>query len=149
MPPSRGIRQTEQQDLLLKRISERIADGYRKGQENEGIKYILDECMQLETEARAARAENDVLRGLLAKGDKDCPYCQLPVSETSKCAKGFPGCDRMDDIMAAPITKAESENEKLKLRLTECMNHLRPSNYDYMTPEEQWQTDKELGILDW
>lgn len=119
MPPSRGIRQTEQQDLLLKRISERIADGYRKDEENEGIKYILDECMQLETEARAARAENDVLRSLLAKGDKDCPYCALPAAAISKCPKGFPGCDRMDDIMAAPITKAESENEALRIRVHE------------------------------
>ena len=26
---------------------------------------------------------------------------------------------------------------------------LRPSNFKNMTPEEQWEVDKALGILDW
>jgi len=49
----------------------------------------------------AALAENDLLRGLLAKGEKDCVYCGLPAADISKCRSGFPGCARMDDIMGA------------------------------------------------
>lgn len=45
---------------------------------------------------------NDVLRGLLAKGQGDCVFCGLPAADIAKCASGFPGCARMDDIMAAP-----------------------------------------------
>lgn len=25
----------------------------------------------------------------------------------------------------------------------------RPANHEEMSPQEQWETDKELGILDW
>jgi hypothetical protein len=53
------------------------------------------------TELLEIRRENDVLRGLLARGDKDCVYCGLPAAEISKCRSGFPGCARMDDMMNA------------------------------------------------
>lgn len=69
------------------------------------------------------RRENDVLRGLLAKGQGDCVYCGLPAAEISKCQAGFPGCGRMDDMLLAPITKAESENEALRLRVSELERH--------------------------
>jgi hypothetical protein len=64
---------------------------------------------QAQRERDEARSENDKLRGLLAKSDKDCPYCGLPAAEISKCEQGFPGCGRMDDIISAQGTKAEAD----------------------------------------
>lgn len=29
------------------------------------------------------------------------------------------------------------------------MSFQRPSNYFHLSPEEQWEIDKSLGILDW
>lgn len=57
-------------------------------------------------EAERLRVENDTLRGLLARGDKDCPYCGLPAADIAKCRSGFPGCARMDDIMVADAARA-------------------------------------------
>lgn len=76
--------------------------------------------------------ENNVLRSLLAKGNGDCPYCGLPAAEISRCASGFPGCARMDDIMAASISAVEQaleakvdamyvENRDLKGRISRLM----------------------------
>lgn len=43
--------------------------------------------------------ENAKLRQLLAVSNADCPYCGLPAADMSKCASGFPGCSRADDMM--------------------------------------------------
>lgn len=45
-------------------------------------------------------AENNSLRKSLAKSNADCPYCGLSAAEMSKCAHGFPGCGRADDMMS-------------------------------------------------
>lgn len=42
--------------------------------------------------------ENNTLRRLLANSNADCPYCGLPASDMAKCAHGFPGCSRADDM---------------------------------------------------
>ena len=54
-------------------------------------------------EINQLRAENDKLRALLAKGGGACVYCGLPAADIAKCARGFPGCGRMDDIVAAEV----------------------------------------------
>ena len=46
--------------------------------------------------------ENDTLRAMIAKGPMDCVYCGLPAADMNKCASGFPGCGRADDMMADP-----------------------------------------------
>ena len=46
--------------------------------------------------------ENNLLRAKLAEGGGDCVYCGIPAAEIAKCASGFPGCARMDDLMAVP-----------------------------------------------
>jgi hypothetical protein len=46
-------------------------------------------------------AENDRLRRLLASSNADCPYCGLPAADMAKCASGFPGCGRADDMMTS------------------------------------------------
>jgi len=43
--------------------------------------------------------ENDALRALIANGSDDCIYCGLSKSDMGKCASGFPGCGRADDMM--------------------------------------------------
>lgn len=51
-------------------------------------------------EIEELRAENDRLRWLLAKGSDPCVYCGLSKKDMAKCASGFPGCARADDLMA-------------------------------------------------
>lgn len=96
-----GLKDTKRQTALIDRINARILEGAHRGKPGEITMYFLDECMQLEAEGIAAQIENDLLRGLLAKGGKDCIYCGLPAADIAKCKSGFPGCARMDDIMAA------------------------------------------------
>lgn len=43
-------------------------------------------------------AENDRMRALLAYGSDPCVYCGLPKDDMAKCASGFPGCGRADDM---------------------------------------------------
>jgi len=51
--------------------------------------------------------ENNALRALLAQGQGDCIYCNLPAVDIAKCSSGFPGCARMDDIMNAQETEKD------------------------------------------
>lgn len=50
------------------------------------------------TNIEKLRAENDKMRALLAYGSDPCVYCRLPKVEMAKCAHGFPGCARADDM---------------------------------------------------
>lgn len=65
----------------------------------------------------ALTKENDTLRGLLANGKGDCIYCHLPATDISKCPRGFPGCSRMDDMLAAPESKAVEDCRALRYAL--------------------------------
>lgn len=65
---------------------------------------------------RGILEENDKLRGLLAQGKGDCVYCSLSAADIAKCASGFPGCARMDDIVNAPDT--EKDQQLLHLRMS-------------------------------
>lgn len=40
--------------------------------------------------------ENNYLKGILATQNRPCIYCGL--KDMSKCARGFPGCSRADDL---------------------------------------------------
>ena len=44
------------------------------------------------------REENDKMRALLAYGSDPCVYCGLPKDDMARCAHGFPGCGRADDM---------------------------------------------------
>ena len=57
--------------------------------------------------------ENNKLRGLLAAGQGDCVYCGLPAADIAKCPHGFPGCARMDDIVAAQETEKDKRIDEL------------------------------------
>ena len=45
------------------------------------------------------REENDKLRKIIAESDLPCIYCGLPKIDMGRCQHGFPGCDRMDDLL--------------------------------------------------
>ena len=52
--------------------------------------------------------ENDRLRYILAKSNEPCLYCGLAASDMAKCAGGFPGCGRMDDMLVGwDVTKTD------------------------------------------
>lgn len=61
--------------------------------------------------------ENDILRGLVAKGQGDCVYCGLKAEDMAKCKSGFPGCARMDDIMAAQETEKDRQINHLRMSI--------------------------------
>jgi hypothetical protein len=60
-------------------------------------------------ELKALREENSKLRVLLAKSNLACIYCGR--KEMSECPSGFPGCARMDDLMADPSFAEEYAND--------------------------------------
>ena len=65
----------------------------------------------------ALSAENDKLRVLLAASNANCALCGLPAAEMAKCASGFPGCSRADDmLLCAHPTRQDllEENERLR-----------------------------------
>lgn len=119
-----GLKDNERQKALIARINARVLEGAHEGKPGETTMYFLDECMQLEAEGLAAQIENDLLRGLLAKGDEDCIYCGLPAADIAKCKSGFPGCARMDDIMTTQESR-EAQITEENLRLTEKVAELQ------------------------
>lgn len=65
----------------------------------------------------ALTIENATLRGLVAKGQGDCVYCGLKAEDMAQCKSGFPGCARMDDIMAAQETEKDRQIDHLRMSL--------------------------------
>lgn len=73
--------------------------------------WVLVECLEAtlaqlrlnlteqERKTKEVLEENDKLRGLVAVSDLPCVYCALPSADMGKCASGFPGCGRADDMM--------------------------------------------------
>lgn len=74
------------------------------------IARLLGHIDALEDRAKEQRAENDTLKGILAKSNLPCIYCQLPADRMAECKSGFPGCARADDIMTVEIPTAETPN---------------------------------------
>ena len=60
---------------------------------------IVDGKVNLMVRVNELQEENDKLRGIIAKSSLDCMYCGLPKADMAKCAHGFPGCGRADDMM--------------------------------------------------
>lgn len=57
------------------------------------IASVIDDAREIER----LRAENTHLRTLVAVQATPCVYCGL--TEMAKCASGFPGCARADDLI--------------------------------------------------
>jgi len=72
---------------------------------------------ELDAELNRTRVENDKLRTLLAHSNSDCAFCGLPAAEMAKCASGFPGCSRADDMTACEHpTRQDLLDENNRLR---------------------------------
>jgi hypothetical protein len=63
-----------------------------------GTDLVTSEVHEAANHIAAVEAENDALRRALATSNADCPYCGLKANEMAKCAHGFPGCARADDM---------------------------------------------------
>lgn len=73
--------------------------------------------IELNAELIQTRVENHKLRALLAQSNSDCAFCGLPAAEMAKCASGFPGCSRADDITACEHpTRQDLLDENKRLR---------------------------------
>lgn len=78
---------------------------------SEAAPWVCDEIVRLEARSEALekerdalraevaklKAENSTLRTLVAVQQSPCIYCGL--TEMAKCASGFPGCARADDLI--------------------------------------------------
>lgn len=59
---------------------------------------VISRLLECQAKLEIVERENTKLRYIIAKNDIPCVYCGL--RDMSKCKSGFPGCARMDDIMA-------------------------------------------------
>lgn len=59
---------------------------------------LQDEILAAQARIGELERENNSLRKYLATSKADCPYCGLPAADMAKCAHGFPGCGRADDL---------------------------------------------------
>lgn len=59
-----------------------------------------------------------------------CRSCTHPIHPPYGCEE----CSVCPDGSQGPLTRQAAK---------------RPANFNTLSPEEQWQIDKELGILDW
>ena len=57
---------------------------------------------ELKKELEDQEMEFRKFRGAVARGNGDCVYCGLSKIDMDKCAHGFPGCGRADDMMTDP-----------------------------------------------
>lgn len=79
-----------------------------------GSKMTIDDWR---VKCETLSAENDKLRVLLATSNANCAFCGLPAAEMAKCASGFPGCSRADDmILCVHPTRQDLLDEVERLR---------------------------------
>lgn len=77
--------------------------------------YIRNEMLRRDGEQRRVEdlkahvakveRENAAMRQELANSDRPCVYCGLPAEDLAKCAHGFPGCSRADDMLIKEATR--------------------------------------------
>lgn len=115
-------------------LSDRVRDNIEAApwvrQEIIAIEASLDgalaEIEALRAEVAKLRSENTTLRALVAAQPTPCVYCGL--TEMSKCASGFPGCARADDLICGEeeaFKAVVSERNTLRAevaRLTAALN---------------------------
>jgi hypothetical protein len=114
----------------------------------EMMKMVQDgqsELMDYAVRLRKSEAENTRLRAALATSKDPCVYCSLPADEMAKCASGFPGCGRADDLMGCPELGASLQLRDANARIAELEAALKPfANLRCMTEAsdegEAWDT---------
>lgn len=70
-----------------------------------------------EVELDALREENSLLLALLAWGNDPCIHCTLQSCDMARCAKGFPGCYRSDDMALRPLKRSWAKWSGLDRRI--------------------------------
>lgn len=78
------------------------------------VAYALGQADGQKARIAELEAECTRLRAALAVSKDPCRYCQLPAEDMAKCAAGFPGCDRADDIAGCPEFGGMMEAEILR-----------------------------------
>lgn len=95
------------------------------------------EVSRARAEAERLSAENVRLRAALATSKDPCVYCQLPAAEIAKCAAGFPGCARMDDLMGCPELGARLELDDARAE-AERLGGVCDCQHDALARIAQW-----------
>lgn len=70
---------------------------------------LMDTIENLTVSNQRLMNDNEQLRFILAKSDLDCIYCGLPKKDMAKCAHGFPGCGRADDLLMEDTDGCKTE----------------------------------------
>jgi len=95
------------------------------------VAALLNQRDESYTQKEETVKENNKLRGLLAAGKGDCIYCGLPAVDMPKCAHGFPGCARADDLAIGL-----SQDEKFCANFQAALDALPPVEDIYGTQPE-------------
>jgi hypothetical protein len=66
------------------------------------VRKLTEKNESLKKELEDQEMEFRKFRGAVARGNGDCVYCGLSKDDMIKCAHGFPGCGRADDITDDP-----------------------------------------------
>lgn len=66
------------------------------------VRKLETKNAELKKELEDQEMEFRKFRGAVARGNGDCVYCGLSKVDMVKCAYGFPGCGRCDDMMTDP-----------------------------------------------
>ncbi|MGC8517929.1 MAG: hypothetical protein ACP5P4_05290 [Steroidobacteraceae bacterium] len=96
----------------------------------DGELVLWDEYDRLCAEVSRLVRENDFLRARVVTSDKECIYCGLGSADMAKCAQGFPGCVRADDMQLCPHAYEKMEVE----RLTAEPRSLTPEQLEKLEP---------------
>lgn len=106
------IEELEEENKSLKSKSGQVEDCLS----SEEYHHSITEDYERESNLRITEleAENTRIRAAYANSDQPCPYCSLSIEDWNKCASGFPGCARADDIQGCPNLLAKLRADDLE-----------------------------------
>lgn len=87
------------------------------------VEKLRIDVEKLVADYKEQTAENTQLRAALANSDQPCVYCSLPAADWTKCASGFPGCERGEDGLGCPHLGSGMELELLTTPLPMAAYH--------------------------
>lgn len=112
----------------------------------ESVAQLRTRAEQAEKELAEVRIENTRIRAALAVSKDPCIYCQLPAADIGKCAAGFPGCARADDISGCPEFGAAMQLHDVEAKLaTLRADKERLDWLEAMSPEANIYVRKVIG----
>lgn len=99
------------------------------------VPALRQRLLDAESRLADARKENDFMRLRLAESDKACVYCDLPKAEMGRCASGFPGCARADDLFHCDELTRRDAQQRSEGAAEWLENKARTSKNDCMANE--------------